>query len=60
MALDLAGNFFGVKIVNAVTCKGKVDIFGNAGTKIGHSELTTKRTKGTKKEVRGIGEAAWR
>jgi len=40
--------FLNVKIVNAGTYDGKVDIVGNEGTKIGHVGLTTKRTKGTK------------
>jgi hypothetical protein len=38
-------DFFGVKIVNAVLAR-ELDNFGNEGKKIGHSELTTKRTKG--------------
>ena len=40
--------FFGVKIVNAGTCAGNVDIFVKEGTTIGRAELTTKRRKGTK------------
>ena len=40
-------NFFGVKIVNAGTCEGKVNILGKEVV-MGPEEGTTKHTKATK------------